>query len=112
MPFNSFRMQQRSFGCPFRGLLPMAYLHFNSICNISFLKKVKFNYLFLPLRFLQVYDEAQLAEDAERERDACEDPDVDGLEVGGLGSVVKHPVAHRHQAQRCRDPQGHATGNL
>ena len=61
---------------------------------------------------LQVDDDHKLGEGDEGDGEAGQDPDVDGLEVGSAGGVVKDVVAHGHDAQHGRDPEGHPTRNL
>ena len=69
----------------------------------------KFPCLLVPL---QVDDDHELYEGDEGDGEASQDPDVDGLEVGGAGGVVKDVVAHGHDAQHRRDPERHPTRNL
>ena len=69
----------------------------------------KFPCLLVPL---QVDDDHELYEGDEGDGEASQDPDVDGLEVGGAGGIVKDVVAHGHDAQHRRDPQRHSTRNL
>ena len=61
---------------------------------------------------LQVDDDHKLGEGDEGDGEAGQDPDVDGLEVGSAGGVVKDVVTHGHDAQHGRDPEGHPTRNL